>query len=338
MPDEDRHGFVAAFVGGVRREGDRGGSGKRLLAVAAGVVAAVALGAVVVGALGTRGAAADGTKHTEATAAKANPSAPAGRPGAPGTTAPGHPGHPGRPGGTQDLGNFGGGATTPNAPAQGGTSDAKHAPGAGSGAGTSTAPDDPAGSGATNTVRHDSLVKQVTYSAVAGYGCTDSSTHFYAKDADFGQGTSGWLRSSTGGYGGCGDGTYLAEPMSGSNGSYDHSQGVLWRFRYSSQPSAAMCRVSVYVPDNSDIKYVGGNPTHYFLYGDDYTFGRDVQPIGDFTISQVANRGGWVTPDAFEVTSGTVVLTMVNTGVDYTSATRHAHHAAAPVRLSCTQA
>jgi hypothetical protein len=55
MEDDDRHGFVSAFVGGIRGAGDQGKSSKRLFSVGVAVAVAVALGAVVIGALSTTG-------------------------------------------------------------------------------------------------------------------------------------------------------------------------------------------------------------------------------------------------------------------------------------------
>ncbi|MFE0462672.1 hypothetical protein ACFW1A_25795, partial [Kitasatospora sp. NPDC058965] len=175
------------------------------------------------------------------------------------------------------------------------------------------------------------------YTAVAGPSCSDGTTDFQGHDADYGAGTAGWLKSGTGGYtgDGCAAG-YVSEPMSGSSSTYDKSQGGLWHFDFSRQFGAASCRLSVYVPNNPDITYVGGNPTHYYVFGLAYDYSMAPTPIGQFDVSQVANRGRWVDGGSYTVTSGHLTLKMVNTGVDYTSSTSHAHHAASAVRLTCT--
>jgi hypothetical protein len=169
---------------------------------------------------------------------------------------------------------------------------------------------------------------------VAGPGCPDSTTRWYTKDLDY---TQGWLHSTTGGYSGDGcDGSYVSEPMSGDANKYDASQGVIWHWDFSAKFTRASCALSVYVPNNGDHTYVGGNPTHYFFWNQDYAYGMNLTPTGSFDVSQVNNLGAWVRQGSFDVSGGIVTLKMVNTGVDWTSSTKQAHHAAADVRLNCT--
>ncbi|WP_344446928.1 hypothetical protein, partial [Kitasatospora nipponensis] len=204
------------------------------------------------------------------------------------------------------------------------------APGQGVPAPTTAAPQPPAATPAP---------PKPTYTAVAGPSCSNSTTGFLGKDADYTLGTAGWLKSSTGGYSGDGcQAGYVSEPMSGNATSYDTSQGALWHFDFGASFKAASCRLSVYVPNSTDLTHVGGNPTHYYLFGQDYEYGMALTPLGQFDVSQVSNRGKWVDQGPFSVTTGQVTLKMVNTGIDYTSATSHAHHAASAVRLSCTAA
>lgn len=320
MEEVDRHGFVSAFIGGVRPEGEQGRTGKRLLTIGAAVAVVAALGALAVGALGSAGgsaANAEASPSAVAAAASLSPSPMGGQGGS------------GKAAGTRQTGGFatGNSSTTTRRTPSSGTTGTTHASASPQPTATATAQAGNTGSGAR------------TWSGVAGPGCSTDVSHFYTKDANYAQGTSGWLRSSVGGYAGNGcDGSYVSEPMSGSSSSYDTSEGVLWRFNFGSTLPTATCAVSVYIPANSDIRYVGGNPTHYYYWHEDYAYGMQNPPTGSFEIAQVSHRGSWVTEPAFKVTTGIVTVKMVNTGIDYTSSTKDAHHAAADVRLDCTGA
>jgi hypothetical protein len=324
MEEVDRHGFVSAFIGGVRPEGDQGRTGKRLVVIGVAVAAVAGLGALVIGAFGsTSGTAATAKVSPSPIAAIASPSVHAR--GGKAATAAGSGTHGA---GTAGSGTYGAGGS---GTAQGNSNTTTQQTPSSVSTGTAKA----------STASHPKAAAQAAkkWSGVAGPGCSTDISHFYTKDADYTQGTAGWLKSSTGGYSGDGcDGSYVSEPMSGKSSSYDARQGVIWRFHFGSTLPTASCAVSVYIPANSDIKYVGGNPTHYYFWGEDYGYGMNNAPTGSFQISQVSNRGFWVTQPAFKVTTGIVTVKMVNTGIDYTSSTKYAHHAAADVRLNCTGA
>ncbi|MDH6109454.1 hypothetical protein P3T36_000225 [Kitasatospora sp. MAP12-15] len=331
MEEADRHGFISAFIGGVRPEGDQARSGKRLLAIGATVAVVAGLGALVVGAL----ASGDG-KASAAVQPSAHPAAPTHPAGAAPSLVAAPPITPVPPGGVPQPaaapvavggalplgGQPGQPVTVPNAQAAA----PQGAPAAA-----------PANQPAAMPAAPQALAAKPGYTAVAGPGCNGGT--FYTKDADYTLGIGGWLTSSDGGYKGEGcNGSYDSEPMSGDANKYDASQGVLWRWDFSKSFTSATCAFSIYVPDNSDITYVGGDPTQYFFWGANYAYGMNFTPQGTFNMSQVDNRGRWVNQGAFNVSTGIVTLKMVNTGIDYTSSTKHAHHAAAPVRLSCTAA
>jgi hypothetical protein len=342
MEEADRHGFIAAFIGGVRPEADQARSSRRLLVIGTAVAVAAGLAALVVGAIGsgggkpaakaapspTLGAVPVGDSHS----APAAPQAPA----APGVAAPavgagaGAGAGVGAGVGSNPVVSNGG---QPNTPVQ--------QPAAGPAAQAPAVPASPAAQqpqqGAPNApAAQPAAPAKPTYTAVAGPNCSDGSTGFLGKDADFTLGIGGWLRSSQGGYSGDGcDGTYYSEPMSGSANSYDKTQGALWHWNFGSMFDSASCRLSIYVPNNSNIQYVGGNPTQYYLFGQDYEYGMNVAPISTFSLTQVGNLGQWLDGGTFGVSSGQVTLKMVNTGIDYTSSTSHAHDAAAAARLTC---
>ncbi|MBR7826959.1 hypothetical protein KDK95_11645, partial [Actinospica sp. MGRD01-02] len=190
-----------------------------------------------------------------------------------------------------------------------------------------------AGSGATAAGR--------TYDAVAGLGCSGSSTATYSdSEGYYTNGNAGWLRPSDGFAGeGC-TGVYDAVPMSGTAGlaNYDKTGFALYKWNITGTFTTATCAFSVYVPNDSSIMHVGGNPTYYYFWNQDYSFGENMTPSGDFSVPEISDRGKWVTESSFTTTTGYVTLKLVNSGVDYTSsgAADYAHHAASAVRLTCS--
>ncbi|GAA3189859.1 MULTISPECIES: hypothetical protein [Streptomyces] len=328
LPEEDRHGFVAAFVGGVRSDGEQGRPGKRLVAIGVAVVAALGLGALAVGVL----TSPDDKKN------EAGKVAPAG------ATAKAEADHheKGRESRTGDAGNGGGTGGSGGTGGLGITPDGRQ---------DISAPDlpDPAGSshtppGPRATTTGDGTVKARTrgaapaFTALAGYGCPSHATAgFWMKDPDFNLKREGWVKSGTGGYTGSGcTGRYVSVPMSGSSTKYDPGQYVLWKFDHTAKfKGPATCRLSVYIPDNPKILYVGGHPATYAVYDADRSGGT---PAAAFRVDQVSSRGKWVSQGPFKVRSGHVTLRMFNTGVDHTAATQYAHDVAGPVQLSCAPA
>ncbi|MFG2226738.1 hypothetical protein [Streptomyces sp. NPDC048644] len=333
LPEEDRHGFVSAFVGGVRPEGERGKPGKRLVAIGIAVVVTLGLGALAVGALTSpddKKNQADKVSPAAATG-KADPR-PKGQESPAGTTG-GQGGNGGNGGtGRQDI--------TPEGRQKMPAPDARDTTGS---AHTPPSPSPTSGTKTTRTTKAEqgkTLSRNAVpaFSALAGYGCPSSATAgIWTKDPDFNKKEDGWLKTATGGYTGSGcTGRYLSVPMSGSATKYDPAQYVLWKFDYRAKiKGAASCRLAVYVPDNPKILYVGGSPAKYAVYDADRSGGT---PAGSFDIDQVRNRGKWLSPGSFKATSGHVTVRMFNTGIDYTSSTKHAHDVAAPVQLSCTPA
>jgi hypothetical protein len=328
MADEDRHGFVSAFVEGIRPAARRSRwSGRHV--VLWGVVAAVALaaGALAVGAMAggpsTASAAPLGAKTT-ASASATHVGAPASSPG-------------GSPAGS--TGGSGGGSGT-------GTSGSNNGDTAGSAAnnsaGASSAAKPNANNNSGNSDNTGRRSAAATYSAVAGLDCSGDSTATYSdSEGYFTSGKSGWLRTGTGGYAGSGcTGGYESIPMSGTAGvaNYNKTDFALYWWNFSSTFTSASCSFSIYVPNNPDQEYVGGDPTYYYFWNQNYQFGMDMTPTGDFGVSEIGNLGQWVSESSFTVTTGHVTLKIVDAGVDFDSAGRpdYHHHAAAPVRLSCT--
>jgi hypothetical protein len=165
-----------------------------------------------------------------------------------------------------------------------------------------------------------------SWTAVAGPGCTGAGARFTA--------AAGSTAYRSGGYRGDGcEGEYFAVPVSGSAASYDPARLTLWTFAFASKYTS--CQVATYVPDNPDITRVGGDPAYYYVYAAKYAAGSTAKPLAVSSVPQVSKLGRWVTNGTYAVTTGTMTVALLNTGVDGTVSTRDAHVAAAEVRLSC---
>ncbi|MEU3708675.1 hypothetical protein [Streptomyces catenulae] len=322
LPEEDRHGFVSAFVGGVRSEGEQGKPGKRLVAIGIAVVAALSLGALVIGALSS----SDEKKNQADKVSPAGATAKADHHQDGKSSPNGSGGNAGGTGGQQQQQQ-----TVPDSqriiPAEDTpTSGSTHTPPS-----PSATTKDESG----KTVSQKSVTSSFT--ALAGYGCPSSpEAKIWTKDPNFSQ-EAGWRKTNSGGYTGSGcNGQYLSIPMSGSTTKYDATQYVLWKFDYRAKIKGdASCRLAVFVPGNSDVRYVGGHPAKYAVYASDHSGGT---PAGSFDVDQVNNHGKWLARGPFKVSGGYVTVKMFNTGIDYESSNKDAHDAAGPVQLSCTPA
>jgi len=256
MNGEDRRAFAAAFAEAVRPDDADGQSGKRMLMAAFAAVLAVALGAVVYGALRSTGPEAPGAP------AAASPSD---------TTAP-----------TQSSA---GGAAGSGAPAQ------------------------------------------ARWTAVAGPTCHGDGTSF--STSGYG---AGWATWRSGGYHGTGcGGGFVSVPMSGQARAYDTKQFALWKFHLATKFTTATCQLSTYVPGSTELSWVGGDPTYYEYYGNNYSGSTGHAPLGEYSVYQVSHRGSWVIDATFPVTTGWVTVKLINAG----QTAVNARHAAAQVRLAC---
>ncbi|MFB7473497.1 hypothetical protein [Kitasatospora sp. NPDC056184] len=175
---------------------------------------------------------------------------------------------------------------------------------------------------------------KATYSAVGGSNCGTSSAA-YAQNGWYEQGSTGWTSSSTGGYSGSGcNGKYVSMPMSGAANTDDKENSVVWTF--STAPVVTgTCKISVYVPNNSDIKAVGGAPAYYTVQSSSTP---NSGKIGEFSVNQTTSRGSWVTAGGtYAVSGGKIAVMLHSRGVDWGgSATDKAHIAASAVRADCT--
>ncbi|RKT16548.1 translation initiation factor IF-2 [Streptomyces sp. 1114.5] len=288
------------------------------------------------------------------------PGAPAGDPtqGQPATpggdpAVPGAPVVPGGPPGTT-TGTVPGAGTAPGtgsspltrpnpgAPAPGGNGGGSStgagggsgpAPGTGSGSGTvpAPAPQPPAPGQPPAPQQPPAAGKPAppSFSAIGGNGCGNSAVSF-AKNGWWTQGTAGWLSNSAGGYTGSGcNGSYVSLPMSGAANKDDpEGNSAVWTFSTAPVTSGS-CRISVYVPNNGDLKAVGGKPSYY-------TVANASGGAGAFNVDQPANRGNWYDAGPFPVSGGRISVTLHSRGIDWGGSADKAHHAAAAVRADCT--
>ncbi|MFF7455483.1 hypothetical protein [Kitasatospora sp. NPDC008115] len=175
---------------------------------------------------------------------------------------------------------------------------------------------------------------KATYSAIGGSNCSTSSVA-YAQHGWWEQGSTGWTTNSAGGFSGSGcNGKYVSMPMSGSATKDDGSNSVVWTF--STAPvTAGSCTISVYVPNNSDLKAVGGAPAYYTVQN---TSTPGSGTIGDFSVNQTNKRGQWVSAgQPFPVSGGKIAVMLHSRGLDWAgTATEKAHIAASAVRADCT--
>jgi hypothetical protein len=178
-----------------------------------------------------------------------------------------------------------------------------------------------------------------TWTAVAGPTCSNGATRFalsgYYLSTSNGQRT-GWTASGSGGYSGNGcAGGFVSVPLSGRASAYDTNRFALWTFHLGAGFTRATCALSVFVPYNPQIAYVGGDPAYYLYYGTDYSSGSRARPLGSYLVDQLAKRGDWVTSRSFTVKTGWVAVKLLDAGVNQSRATSNAHAAAAQMRLTC---
>jgi len=188
------------------------------------------------------------------------------------------------------------------------------------------------GSAPVSTPRHAAPPAPATFVAVAGPSCSGRGTGF-SQYGWYDQGDLGWKAYSTGGWVGnsCGA-TYDAVPMSG-DAHEDDGNSTVWTFDTGAVLKGS-CQISVYIPDDSDVRAVGGDATYYTVQNQ-FEPGSDT--IGSFSIDQVDHRGQWVDAGTFAVAHGGIAVMLHTRGEDWVGSTvTDAHHAADAVRADCT--
>ncbi|MFF9147239.1 hypothetical protein ACF1BN_20525 [Streptomyces sp. NPDC014861] len=172
------------------------------------------------------------------------------------------------------------------------------------------------------------------YSALAGPNCAGGGASF-TYSGWYTDGKEGWQKYGSGGHTGDGcDGSFLSLPMSGKAGS-DAGNALRWTFRTGGVTSGT-CQVSVHIPNNGDIKAVGGKPAYYTVHAG--ATGSD--PIlRSFNVDQPSRRGQWVSAGDVRVTGGVLTVKLHDRGLDWSGSQKtYAHHAGDAARVQCTSA
>ncbi|MGW6551571.1 hypothetical protein ACWGBV_15100, partial [Streptomyces sp. NPDC055051] len=172
------------------------------------------------------------------------------------------------------------------------------------------------------------------YSALAGPNCAGGGASF-TYSGWYTDGKEGWKKYGSGGHTGDGcDGSFLSLPMSGKAGS-DAGNALRWTFRTGGVTSGT-CQVSVHIPNNGDIKAVGGKPAYYTVHAG--ATGSD--PIlRSFNVDQPSRRGQWVSAGDVRVTGGVLTVKLHDRGLDWSGSQKtYAHHAGDAARVQCTSA
>ncbi|MFE7513522.1 hypothetical protein ACFU8I_20215 [Streptomyces sp. NPDC057540] len=172
------------------------------------------------------------------------------------------------------------------------------------------------------------------YTALAGPNCAGGGASF-TYSGWYTDGKKGWQKYSSGGHSGDGcNGSFLSLPMSGKTGS-DAGNALRWTFRTGAVTSGT-CQVSVHIPNNSDIKAVGGRPAYYTVHAG--ATGND--PIlRSFNVDQPSRRGQWVSAGDVRITGGVLTVKLHDRGLDWSGSQQtYAHHAGDAARVQCTSA
>ncbi|MFE6667609.1 hypothetical protein ACFVFH_29145 [Streptomyces sp. NPDC057697] len=170
----------------------------------------------------------------------------------------------------------------------------------------------------------------VVYTGVAGRGCPTPAGGGYQQDHFFTDGSAGWYTPSSGGWTGNGcNGSYASIPMSGST-TTDMQNRVKWWWKPGTR--ARTCQISVYIPNNGSVQYVGGHPTKYHVLVN----ANDASSMySSFTLNQTAHRGQWVDAGTFPMKGSTIGVKLLDRGDDWSKGWEKAHHAAAQMRVTC---
>ncbi|MBP0452360.1 hypothetical protein J5Y04_22850, partial [Kitasatospora sp. RG8] len=168
-----------------------------------------------------------------------------------------------------------------------------------------------------------------TYTAVTGPFCAVTGTTV-KQYGWFDDGQKGWLTNS-GGYAGDGcNGKFTSVPMQGSANT-DDGNSVVYTFN-TGPVTSGKCALSVYVPNNGDIKAVGGAPTYYTVQSKSDP---GAGTVGSFEVNQVGHRGQWVPVGTFPLSDGRIAVMLHTRGEDW-GAKAYAHHAASAIKANCT--
>ncbi|MEU9318400.1 hypothetical protein [Streptomyces sp. NPDC048295] len=128
------------------------------------------------------------------------------------------------------------------------------------------------------------------------------------------------------------NGRFRSIPMSGDGS--DAGTYATWSFSTGSVTSGS-CRISVHIPDSSDIRHAGGAPSYCTVHAGSSS--SRTQPAS-FTIDQAAHHGQWVAAPNVRIGGGKPAVVLHDRGKDGNSegSTDAAHHAADVVYANCS--
>ncbi len=171
------------------------------------------------------------------------------------------------------------------------------------------------------------------FSAVAGYGCANAPAAQFSISGWQSTGLTGFLAVPSGGLSGDGcNGFFAAMPMSGQANLDNPATYALWTF-HTGAVSQNTCNISVFIPNDSNIEHVAGDPAYYQVFGSASAAGT---AIGDFSINQPAALGSWVNAGSYNVTGGALTIMLHSRGVNMAGTTMtYAHIAVSPIQVSC---
>ncbi|WP_327269917.1 hypothetical protein OG233_24780 [Streptomyces sp. NBC_01218] len=171
-----------------------------------------------------------------------------------------------------------------------------------------------------------------TYTAWNGPHCSSAGASYHEYGSSVTPNDGDQWTTHTGGYSqhGC-TGRFRSLPMSGGTGDGDNR--VVFAFA-TGKVASGTCRVSVYVPKDSNVEHVGGNPSFYTVHNGSSS---SSSQVGSFSVAQVSNRGRWVSGPTVRFTGGHLALVLHDRGKDYNSSgPTDAHHAVDAVGVSCS--
>ncbi|MFE9612474.1 hypothetical protein [Streptomyces sp. NPDC006012] len=169
------------------------------------------------------------------------------------------------------------------------------------------------------------------FSAYAGPHCSGSGAS-YSEHGSSSVSEDEWT-TAMGGYAsnGC-TGRFRSVPMSGEG--KDAGNYATWAFNTGGRVTSGTCSVSVHIPDSSDIRHVGGDPSYYTVHSGGSASGTQ---LASFTIDQTSQPGQWVAAPSVKISDGRLAVVLHDRGNDWNShGATDAHHAADAVYVKCT--
>ncbi|MEO3747904.1 hypothetical protein [Plantactinospora sp. B5E13] len=174
----------------------------------------------------------------------------------------------------------------------------------------------------------------VTYTGVAGRGCTSPGTT-YTEHGWYTNGDAGWWTLAHGSYTGNGcNGQFTDMPMSGDANRDTAGQAIVWGFKVGSR--AQQCTLSLYVPTSASSRDVAATNAHFaVVHGTTIDNTTYVNPSGDKYVNQGAHHSSWVTLGTWPVHNGMIGVKLTNRGNPYGYPMTYPHLAGGAVKARC---